>query len=262
MPIAAAIAGAAVIGGGASIIASKNSSKAINKATDAGTVSAAQSLALQREVRDENRGILNPYVGQGYAANNALASLLGLNGGGTANSMGYAQLSPDNPASLTQIDASGRVQAPSTYNQSMQSPFQTAFQNYQNSTGYQFRMGEGFKALNNKYAGAGLLNSGAAQKAAIDYGQNIASQEFGSYLGQLAGQQQVGLSAANALAGVGTNFANNASAINANAASNQANGAIAQANNNNALIGSLSGIAGQTIGALSSYGAPGGRYFG
>jgi hypothetical protein len=123
-------------------------------------------------------------------------------------------------------------------------------------------MDQGLSALNNHYAGAGLLNSGAAQKAAIQFGQNTASAEFGNYLGQAAGQQQVGLSAANALAGVGTNFANNASAINSNNASNIANGALAQAGANNALIGSLSNMAGQTIGALSSYAAPGGNAYG
>lgn len=243
MPVAAII-GSAVVGAGATLVASKNSSKAIKSASDSSNVAAAQSLQFQREARDDNKGILNPYVQQGYAANNAIGALLGLNGGGTTNGMGYGQLSPDNPAALNQITQMGGQAS---------SPFQQAFQNYQNSTGYQFRLGEGMKALNNQYAGAGLLNSGAAQKAAIQFGQNAGSQEFGNYLAQLSGQQQVGLSAGNALAGVGTNFANNATNITTGAANNSANAALAQANNNNALIGNFAGIAGNAIGALSSY---------
>ncbi|KQM58794.1 hypothetical protein ASE65_10545 [Sphingomonas sp. Leaf16] len=234
-------------------MAAKSSSKSIKYGADQSAIAAQQGLQFQREARDENRGILNPYVQQGYAANNAIGALLRLNGGGTANSMGYGQLSPDNPAALGQVmPADGQAS----------SPFQQAFQNYQNSTGYQFRLGEGMKSLNNQYAGAGLLNSGAAQKAAIQFGQNAGSQEFGNYLAQLSGQQQVGLSAGNALAGVGTNFANNAAAIAANNGNNAANGALAQAGVNNNLIGSLAGITGNAIGALSSYGGAGRNPYG
>lgn len=238
---AAAIIGAAAIGGGASLIASGKNSKAINTATDAQLTATRESNALAREVRDENRGILSPYVQQGYSATGALGGLLGL-GGGPSNAVG-ALGDPMRTLGADQVTTTGAA-----------SPYQAAFQNYLNSTGYGFRMGEGQKALNASFAARGLGNSGASAKAAMNYGQNIASDEFGRYLGYLGQQQQVGLSAGNALAGVGTNFANTVSANNNNAASAIGNGALAGAANTNALYGNLAGIAGQAAGYFSSYG--------
>lgn len=78
-----------------------------------------------------------------------------------------------------------------------------AFQNYQNSTGYQFRLGEGMGAITGSSAARGLLNSGATLKSLTSYGQGLASSEFGNYLNalssrysQLENQQQTGLNAA------------------------------------------------------------------
>lgn len=73
---------------------------------------------------------------------------------------------------------------------------QDAFQNYQQSTGYQFRLNEGMGAINQNSAAGGLLNSGATAKALMQYGQNISSAEFGNYLNYLGGTEQTGLEAA------------------------------------------------------------------
>jgi len=67
---------------------------------------------------------------------------------------------------------------------------QAAFQRYQNSTGYQFRLGQGMEAITGGAASRGLLNSGATLKGLNDYGQGAASAEFGNYLGQLQQQSQ------------------------------------------------------------------------
>jgi hypothetical protein len=89
-----------------------------------------------------------------------------------------------------------------------------------------------------------LLGSGSALKALTNYGQGIGSQEFGNYMGYLGNQQQTGLSATNALAGVGTGYANAVSANNNNAANQTGNAALVGANNINGLLGN----------ALSAYG--------
>ena len=125
-----------------------------------------------------------------------------------------------------------------------------AFANYRNSTGYQFRVNEGNRAINSGYAGAGTLQSGAAMKGIADFGQNIASQEFGNYLGALQGQQALGAGAAGAQAGVATNFANTVTGINQNNANALANAAVAKANNSNALVGSIGGLASGVLGRL------------
>lgn len=109
---------------------------------------------------------------------------------------------------------------------------QSSFDIFRNSTGYQFRLGEGMNALNSGYAGASILQSGAALRGATEYGQNFASNEFGNYMGYLANQQGVGLSGAGALAGVSTNYANNVQANNQSAADARANVALIAGNNN------------------------------
>jgi len=107
-----------------------------------------------------------------------------------------------------------------------------AFDIFKNSTGYQFRVNEGNRALNSGWAGAGTLQSGAAMRAAQDFGQNIASQEFGNYMGYLGNQQGVGLGAGSALAGVGQNYVNTISQNNNNAGSAAANAALIRGQNN------------------------------
>lgn len=73
MPVAAAIAGAAIIGGGASIISSNKASKTAKNAADA-------SNALAREQYNRNEANLSPYMGQGPLATQTINGLLGLGG--------------------------------------------------------------------------------------------------------------------------------------------------------------------------------------
>jgi hypothetical protein len=79
-----------------------------------------------------------------------------------------------------------------------------AFEQYRGSTGYQFRLGQGLSAITQSGAARGLLNSGATAKAAIGFGQNLASGEFQNYLAQLQGTQATGLNAAYNTASQGT----------------------------------------------------------
>lgn len=86
-----------------------------------------------------------------------------------------------------------------------------AFDNFRNSTAYEFTLGEGMDALNSGFAGSGMLQSGARDRAAIEYGQNMALQNaFMPYMGLLQNQQAVGAGTASSGAGVTQNFAANA----------------------------------------------------
>lgn len=80
---------------------------------------------------------------------------------------------------------------------------EAGFQNYLNSTGHDFRMQEGMKAITGSNAAKGMLNSGATLKALNQYGQNIGSQDFANYLSQVGGLVTAGQNAANTVAGVG-----------------------------------------------------------
>lgn len=135
--------------------------------------------------------------------------------------------------------------------------YQDAFANYRNSTGYNFRVNEGARARDNSYASRGVGRSGAALKAALNYGQNIASAEFGNYLGQLSGVSQQGLAAANAQAGVGTNMVNAITNNNNAAAGAIGNSALAAGNANAQMLGAAGNALGN-IGAnfASSFGKP------
>lgn len=82
---------------------------------------------------------------------------------------------------------------------------QAAFKNYQDSTGYNFRLGEGMRAITGNQAASGLLNSGATLKRLNRFGQDIAAAEFQNYLGQLSGLSQSGLGAAGQLSQGGQN---------------------------------------------------------
>lgn len=53
---------------------------------------------------------------------------------------------------------------------------------------YQFRFDQGQGALQNTMAARGMLRSGAAAKALVDYGQNAASQEYGNVYARKASE--------------------------------------------------------------------------
>lgn len=61
----------------------------------------------------------------------------------------------------------------------------TAFNNYLGSTGYNFQLDQGSRAITGNAASRGLLDSGGTAKALTSYGQNLGAQTFNNYLGQL-----------------------------------------------------------------------------
>lgn len=153
------------------------------------------------------------YLPNGGVANNAIGNLLGVGGDPTAAN--------------------------------------NAFANYQNSTGTQFQLNEGSKAITTNNAAKGLLNSGATLKALTKYGQNLGSTTFNNYLSQLGGLQQAGLSAGGAIGGAGSQAgATGASAISqgyGNAATTRGD--------------TIGGAAGQIGNAFAKFGAGGGYPF-
>jgi hypothetical protein len=86
---------------------------------------------------------------------------------------------------------------------------QSAWDQFRNSTNYTFRLNHGQDALESNWAAHGALDSGAASKAIVEYGQNFAANELSNYMNLLASQQAAGLSAAGAVMGVGTSYAGN-----------------------------------------------------
>lgn len=77
------------------------------------------------------------------------------------------------------------------------------FDNWKNSTGYQFGLDQGMQSVTGNAATQGLLNSGSTLKALNTYGQNYASTKYGDYMSQLQGLLGAGNQSAGILGSAG-----------------------------------------------------------
>ena len=177
---------------GAGVIGATGSVIASSNAAGAATNAANQNNALETSIYNSNSANAAPYIQAGDKANTALQGFLGLGGDPTATSK--------------------------------------AFNDYLNSTGYQFNLDQGLDAVSQSKAAAGLLNSGSAVKSLDSY--------------------------ATGLAGVGANYAGAVSSNNNSAAGASANAGLSASNSVNSLIGNALTAYGTQAG-LSSYGGGG-----
>jgi hypothetical protein len=185
------------------------------KASKIAAQTADKNNALATKWHDESAATMQPTVDRGNSAGAAYNALLGLGG-----------------------DTAGAGQA---------------FQNYEGSTGHDFRLKTGMAALDASAAARGGLLSGSALKDALQYGQDLGTQDFGQYLGNLDSQQRLGVSDQSALAGVNQNLVNGVTANNNTAASAAEEAARAKAAGINSLIGTGIGLASSfATGGLSS----------
>lgn len=120
----------------------------------------------------------------------------------------------------------------------------------QNDPGYQFRLAQGQKALENSAAARGSLLTGGTAKALNDYAQGSASSEYGNVYNRALQSYQTNANNQFQLANMGENAATNLSGAEANNANAQSsilgNSANEQAQQiNNAAAARASGYAGQ-----------------
>lgn len=172
-----------------------------------------------------------------------------MRGGALQGRLGDAGISPVSGTPSTPPPGT-----PPTANGSAPSSALSAWDQFRNGTNYQWRLNQGMGALNSSYAANGTFDSGAADKGRIEYGQNFASNELSNYMNLLAGQQAMGLSAAGAVAGVGTTYAGNIAAQNTNAGNAAANAALIAGQGKANMYGSIGQGVGQIGGALFQYG--------
>lgn len=152
---------------------------------------------------------------------------------------------------------------------------------YQADPGYAFRLQEGIKALDRSAAARGGLLSGNQLRGVNEYGQNLASQEFGNAYNRFINQQNVRRNALASLAGLGQTTAGALNTLGSQYGANTANLAMNQATNqaNAGLVGSRAwgsayGDVANQLGKVnwrqafggggnlnSGYGAGGGREF-
>jgi hypothetical protein len=203
-----AIGTALAVGLGASALGgalgAKSQKKAAKKAALLSQTAADTNNALAGQVYQDTTNALAPYTQAGNPAGTQMNAMLGLSGQ-QAQTQGFDQ--------------------------------------FRNSTGYRFRLGEGMDALNSGYAGAGVLQSGAALRGAQEYGQNFASNEYNNYMQMLDNQQRLGLSATLGQAGLGQSYVGTVTGNNWMNADNQGNAALIRGQSN-PFATALSGIGG------------------
>lgn len=166
-------------------------SSAAKDAANAQAQAAANALAFQQKVYGDTQQNFKPYLGAGKGAINQLAGLYGIGPGGTGQ---------QNYSAFTQ------------------------------SPDYNFALQQGNLALQRQGAAAGNLLSGGQLKAGQQFGQGLASQQFGNYFNRLLSLATMGQnSAANAATSAGT-MANNIASTQLAQGNYQAGGMIGQAN--------------------------------
>jgi len=195
MPLAAVLAGgASILGGAYSARQARKGASAQIEAGDRAALleqqSADKQLALQREIWEKQQADYKPYLEQGTYGINTLGSLM-KSGSGQLNNPFDTYLASKGLAG-GQFDTSNPA--------------------------YQFQLKQGQQALDRSSAARGMGASGAQMKAAQQYGQGLASQEydkqynrasseFGDYFNRLAGLAQGGQQAAGSMAQAGGQYA-------------------------------------------------------
>ena len=158
---AAAILGSAVIGGA---VASRGASKAARAQIESDRLAAEarkEALAQQAEIS-------LPYRTGGVTAQNELMRLLAL--GGDPTSAGYGSVGRQFTAADLEMDP-----------------------------GYQFRLQEGMKQLNQRLAAGGKYFSGSALRGGQQFTQGLASQEYGAAEARAAAREAARLNVLGAL---------------------------------------------------------------
>lgn len=268
----AAILGASALGAAGSIASNKAQSSAAKSAANASQQATDASIAEQRRQFDIAQQNQQPWLNTGTAALGQLASLYGLSTGanpqvgtgqGAFNEQGYLLANPDVAASISQGGFGGS--ALNHYNQygrnenrqggvattgqvGSATPVASGMSAFVASPDYQFRQSEQARALTARNASLGIQDSGAAQKAALQYSGQLASGEFNNYANRLASLAGVGQTAANASAQLGQNFANNFSNLQGQNAQNLASSYQNRANASQSMYGDLSNIGGNLFG--------------
>jgi len=202
--------------------------------------------------------ILGPNAGQTVTGGQGATTLVGNAGGDTLNALGEAKLqnlvaaevgTPEsiraNLLNQPQYTTPGQVAPVATVDAGSDAPgtFQPGseefdFSGFYESPGYQFRLEEGNKALENRLAASGRLDSGAGTKDFIRFNQGMASDEFNNFTNQLFNLAGFGQTANQSTANALQNTGNQVGQAFANQGTVQASGIVGAANaQSNALAG-------------------------
>lgn len=227
--------GLEIIGAGLNYKASKKAANAQQEgAAQASAVAkdtADRQLELQREIWEKQQRDQQPYQEQGAWGINRLGDLMRNQTPAYGAGSGFNATIPMGMGGVAIIgDGGTRKPTPNANGGQLNNPFDTYLASKglaggkfdTNNPAYQFQLKQGQQQLDRSNAARGMGYSGAQMKAAQDYGQGMASQqydkeynratsEFGDYYNRLAGLAQGGQQAVSTLGSQGSNYASGAS---------------------------------------------------
>lgn len=264
------------MGIGGALIGGLVQGRAAKKAANAQTQAADRQIQYQEETRDIVRGDLAGYREGGETANQAMLNMLGLGSGpmigGTAPGIETYQIpgvyTPgvardrergDNPGRgfMMGSGAGGSYGEPTTGFRVGDQTFGSmedaqAYANanmtggtewgWQTDPGYEFRLGEGLRAIEGSAAARGGLHSGATMRDLQKHGQGFGSAEFGNVFNRLAGVASGGLGAAQMSGNASMQAAGNVGNALGAIGNAQAAGAIGQGNAFNTALSNAYGV--------------------
>jgi uncharacterized protein YukE len=273
----AALAGASIAG---SVYGANQAKKGVRAQVEAGDRAAAlekesadKQLELQRQIWEKQQADYKPYLEQGTWGINRLGDLMKNQYQAPMSAEALAQVKNKRSASrLTEpVNNKGGGFLNNPFDSYLASKGLAGGQFDISNPAYQFQLKQGQQALDRSAAARGMGYSGAQMKAAQQFGQGLASQEydkqynranseFGDYYNRLAGLSQGGQQAAGSMANAGSNYASNAGNTFANLSNaqtgilgQQANArASAYATKANAITGGLNSLT--NLYGMSKYG--------
>lgn len=202
----AAILGASIIGGGASLIGSSMASRTQARAAD--QASQLQYRATQDAARIQQENALRAITALRSGTEPSLEAIrIGAQRSGDAIKSGYGNalsvVQGPNNALAPYMNAGGNALAllNSMYGTggAGSQPFNpNALEAFYQSPDYQAALKGGMQALDFSNAGRGLLRSSEHLRGATQFGQQTASQYLGNYTGRLKSLADMGFGAANA----------------------------------------------------------------
>lgn len=218
----------ALVGVAGSYLSSQNQANAAQSAANSSSNAASNAADLQNQQYVQTRTDQAPWRLIGTSALNQLAG-----GGGNFENGAYAK--------------NGLADQ-------FTRPF--GMSDFQQDPGYQFRLSEGLKTLQNSAAARGGLLSGNALRGISRYGQDYASNEYqNAYnryntnqtnsFNRLASIAGIGQTANNALQQSGQNYANQTGGIMMGNAANQGNAALAAGQARASMYGGMSNALGR-----------------
>jgi hypothetical protein len=226
MPVSAAIiGGAGLLGGiGSSIIGANAAESAAQTQAQA----AEQAEQTQLSMFNTAQAAEAPYNQTGQGADATLAGLYGISGSGAGTG----------------------------------TPTAASLNAFTQSPDYNFALQQGTQAMQRSAAAGGTLISGGQLKAGQEFGQGLATQQYGNYFNRLLSLSQLGQSAAsgisNAAVSSGQTIGNTQQALGQSLASGTVGAANATTGGLNSAVGGVQTAAilsklGGNSGSLSSY---------